>query len=175
MFARILTVAATLLTLAACSTTADKAAPISGNTKAAAGETQSVSQRFRVASESLEPFTEIAGSSIGAKASDRVFFGFDSASLSSDSRATLDRQVKWLKENENSSVTIEGHCDERGTREYNLALGDRRANSVKNYLVNSGIDSNRVKTVSYGKERPAVLGSDDSAWAENRRAVTTIN
>lgn len=105
---------------------------------------------------------------------DRVFFGFDKADLSAEARATLDRQSAWMKKYPSVSITMEGHADERGTREYNLALGERRATAAKNYLVASGVDAERVKTVSYGKERPAVLGSNEAAWAQNRRAVSVI-
>jgi peptidoglycan-associated lipoprotein len=84
-------------------------------------------------------------------------------------------QAEWLKRYPNVNVTIEGHCDERGTREYNLALGDRRATAFKNYLVTLGVDARRVNTISYGKERPAVMGSNPSAWAQNRRGVTIVN
>lgn len=105
---------------------------------------------------------------------DRVFFGFDKSDLSAEARATLDRQAAWMKKYPSVKVTMEGHCDERGTREYNLALGERRAASAKNYLVAAGITADRVKTVSYGKERPAVLGSNEAAWAQNRRAVTVV-
>ncbi len=85
------------------------------------------------------------------------------------------KQADWLKRNANVTVTVEGHCDERGTREYNLALGERRATAVKNVLVALGIPANRVSTISYGKERPAVVGSTEAAWAQNRRGVTTVN
>ncbi len=105
---------------------------------------------------------------------DRVFFAYNESSLSAEARATLDRQATWLKKFSSASVTVEGHADERGTREYNLALGERRATAVKNYLVAGGIVANRVKTVSYGKERPAVLGSNEAAWAQNRRGVTVV-
>lgn len=105
---------------------------------------------------------------------DRVFFGFDKSDLTPEARATLDRQAAWLKKYASVKVTVEGHCDERGTREYNLALGERRAMAAKNYLVAAGITADRVKTVSYGKERPAVLGSNETAWAQNRRAVTVV-
>ena len=105
---------------------------------------------------------------------DRVFFAFNESDLSSEARATLDRQAAWLKKYGTVKVTIEGHTDERGTREYNLALGERRATAVKNYLVAGGISAARVKTVSYGKERPAVLGSNEAAWAQNRRGVTVV-
>jgi len=105
---------------------------------------------------------------------DRVFFDFDKSDLTAEARATLDRQSAWLKKYPSVAITMEGHCDERGTREYNLALGERRATSAKNYLVASGVDASRVKTVSYGKERPAVLGSNEAAWAQNRRSVSVI-
>jgi peptidoglycan-associated lipoprotein len=105
---------------------------------------------------------------------DRVFFGFNKSDLSAEARATLDRQAAWLKKYATVKATVEGHADERGTREYNLALGERRAVAAKNYLVAAGIDASRVKTVSYGKERPAVLGSNEAAWAQNRRAVTVV-
>jgi len=106
---------------------------------------------------------------------DRVLFGFDKYDLSPEAQATLERQAAWLRQYPSVTVSVEGHCDERGTREYNLALGERRANSVKNYLVALGVDPNRIQTISYGKERPAVPGSDEAAWAQNRRDVTAIN
>ncbi len=106
---------------------------------------------------------------------DRVFFAFDSAVLDDAARQTLERQAAWLKQFPAVSVTIEGHCDERGTREYNLALGERRATAVKNYLVALGISPDRIRTISYGKERPADPGHDETAWALNRRAVTVVN
>jgi peptidoglycan-associated lipoprotein len=104
--------------------------------------------------------------------SDRVFFDTDQYDIDAEDRATLDSQSAWLKQYSNVRVTIEGHADERGTREYNLALGERRANAAKNYLATLGIDAGRISTISYGKERPDALGSDESAWARNRRAVT---
>ena len=106
---------------------------------------------------------------------DRVFFGYDSAELDSDAQELLQNQVAWLKQYSDTTVSIEGHCDERGTREYNLALGEKRAQAVKNYLIGLGISSDRVSTISYGKERPAVVGSNDGAWAQNRRSVTIVN
>ena len=106
---------------------------------------------------------------------DRVFFDFDKSSLTTEAEKTVERLAAWMKEYPATSVTIEGHADERGTREYNLALGARRANSVKDYLIVLGIDPNRVETVSYGEERPAVLGSDEKAWAQNRRAVFVVD
>ena len=105
---------------------------------------------------------------------DRVFFGYDEYSLTPEAQHTMQLQSDWLKKYPNVKVQIAGHCDERGTREYNLALGDRRATAAKNYLVSLGIPSDRITTISYGKERPAVLGSNPSAWAQNRRAVTEV-
>ena len=107
-------------------------------------------------------------------AEDRVFFAFDSSAISLDAAEVLDTQVKWLKDHEEVKVVVQGYCDERGTREYNLALGERRANAVKQYLVSKGIAADRISVISYGKERPAVLGSNEAAWAQNRRAVTVV-
>jgi len=105
---------------------------------------------------------------------DRVFFNYDSAELDSDAQELLQDQAAWVKQHD-VSVTIEGHCDERGTREYNLALGEKRAQAVKNYLISLGVSSQRISTISYGKERPAVVGSNDGAWSQNRRSVTSVN
>jgi len=105
---------------------------------------------------------------------DRVFFGFDKSDLSTEAQATLDRQAAWLKKYSSVKITVEGHCDERGTREYNIALGERRATATKNYLVAAGIAAARINTISYGKERPAVVGSNEAAWAQNRRDVTVV-
>ena len=108
------------------------------------------------------------------KVGDRVFFGLDRSDVSEIARVVLEGQAKFMKSNPELKFVIEGYCDERGTREYNIALGERRANSVRNYLISLGVDSDRLSTVSYGKERPAVLGSDEDAWKQNRRAVTVV-
>ncbi len=105
---------------------------------------------------------------------DTVLFAYDSYELGADAKAVLIRHAAWLRANPGVKVTLEGHCDERGTREYNLALGDRRANAAKNFLASLGIDVGRLGTISYGKERPAVDGSDEAAFAQNRRAVTMV-
>jgi peptidoglycan-associated lipoprotein len=110
-----------------------------------------------------------------ASAGDRVFFAFDRADITPESQEILTRQADWLRRYPNVTVTIEGHCDERGTREYNLALGERRAQAAKNVLVAAGIPASRISTISYGKERPIVVGSNEEAWAQNRVAVTTVN
>ncbi|WP_298675724.1 peptidoglycan-associated lipoprotein Pal [uncultured Sphingomonas sp.] len=121
--------------------------------------------------------TVIPGSSADFKrsvTSDTVHFGLDMSDIDDQARAILDTQVQWLTRYPNVRVTVEGHCDERGTREYNLALGERRANAAKNYLASRGVDASRITTISYGKERPIALGSDEAAWAQNRRAVTVV-
>jgi len=110
-----------------------------------------------------------------ASAGDRIFFSFDRSDISPEAREILTRQADWLRRYPNVTVTIEGHCDERGTREYNLALGERRAQAAKNVLVALGIPASRISTISYGKERPAVVGSTEDAYAQNRRAVTVVN
>ena len=106
---------------------------------------------------------------------DRVFFDTDSSALSASAQATLSSQAAWLKQNGSVNISVEGHADERGTREYNIALGERRAYSAKKYLVSQGVSPNRISTVSYGKERPAVVGSNNSAWSQNRRGVAKVN
>jgi peptidoglycan-associated lipoprotein len=105
---------------------------------------------------------------------DRVLFELDKSDLSQEARQILARQAAWLKRYPNVRVTIEGHCDERGTREFNMALGARRANAARTYLVALGVDAGRLQTVSYGAERPAVLGTGESVWSQNRRAVTVV-
>jgi peptidoglycan-associated lipoprotein len=103
---------------------------------------------------------------------DRVFFATNKSSLTTKSRETLRKQSTYLRKNKNLNVTIEGHADERGTREYNLALGERRANAAKDYLMTYGISGKRISTISYGKEKPVNPGSDALAWSQNRRSVT---
>ncbi len=105
---------------------------------------------------------------------DRVFFESDSTELSSTAQATLDKQARWLQQYNRYSFTVEGHADERGTREYNFALGAHRAETTKEYLVAKGISATRIKTISYGKERPVAVCNDISCWSQNRRAVTVL-
>lgn len=106
---------------------------------------------------------------------DRIYFEEDQSTLTSQSRATLDKQVQWLNRYSQYTVTVEGHADERGTRQYNLALGARRGNAARDYLVAQGVSASRIKTISYGKERPVAVCNDDSCWSQNRRAVTVLN
>lgn len=105
---------------------------------------------------------------------DRIFFDTDQSNIDGEDQAVLRSQAQWLATNPGVRITLEGHCDERGTREYNLALGERRANAAKNYLAALGVDPGRISTISYGKERPDAMGSDEQAWARNRRAVMVV-
>lgn len=109
-----------------------------------------------------------------ANVGDRVLFDFDSSAVRGDQRPVLDRQAQWLGTHSAVRIQVEGHSDERGTREYNLALGQRRANAARDVLVAGGVNASRVSTISYGKDRPAALGSDEASWAQNRRAVTVV-
>lgn len=127
----------------------------------------------------MQPTGPVPGSQADFMASvmsDTVLFDLDRYNIDASDQGILQSQAQWLSRYPAKSVTIEGHADERGTRDYNLALGERRANAAKNYLVSLGIDPSRVMVVSYGKERPIALGSDEESWARNRRAVTvTVN
>jgi peptidoglycan-associated lipoprotein len=115
-----------------------------------------------------------SGSDPLASGGDKVFFDFDQAVIRDDARATLDSQADWLNRNKTVSVQIAGSCDERGTEEYNLALGNRRAYSAASYLAVKGVTPNRVSTISYGKDRPIAPGSTEEAWAQNRNAITSV-
>jgi peptidoglycan-associated lipoprotein len=106
---------------------------------------------------------------------DRVFFAFNRSDIDAEGQATLQKQADWLRRYQNVTVTIEGHADDRGTREYNLALGNRRAAAAKRMLVSLGVAGNRIAVISYGKERPVVVGDNEQAWAQNRVAITVIN
>lgn len=120
------------------------------------------------------PYAAGSSTELATNVGDRVFFAYDSSVLTSEAQMVLDRQAEWLKGNANINVAIEGHCDERGTREYNIALGERRASATKDYLVSAGVSGGRVSIISYGKERPAVVGNDEGAWSQNRRGVTVL-
>jgi peptidoglycan-associated lipoprotein len=160
MLARFIAVAGALLMLAACSSAPEQpAGGPSGPGGPASGS------RFGPGSQQ----------DLAATAGDRVFFDYDRAEISSEGQQILQRQAEWLRRYANVGVTIEGHCDERGTREYNLALGERRAQAVKNVLAALGIPASRISTISYGKERPEIPHSDDQSYAQNRRGVTTVN
>ena len=167
MFQRILAIVATTFLLAACETASqvsgDSASTSASNSASSSAASSSSASAQKTPAEKL------------AQVGDTVNFDFDSAELTVSSRSTLNRQSAFLSLNPDLMIVIEGHADERGTREYNLALGERRATAVRDYLVAKGINAARVRTVSYGKERPAVSGSDEAAWAKNRRANTVLN
>lgn len=156
----LLPVAAAALLLAACEDTK----PTSGTAVVPTTNTTTPPAATGIKPGSAEDFRVNVG--------DRVFFAYDKFDLSADARRTLERQAAWLKQYASVRLTVEGHADERGTREYNLALGERRANAAKDYLVALGVPAARLTTVSYGKERPAVLGSNEAAWSQNRRSVS---
>jgi len=176
MIIKLLTGATLVFFLAACSTTPKDTAESSGSGSSSSSSdvTASGSETSETSAESIniEPGSQ---EDLIVNVGDRVFFNYDSSDLDGDAQELLQDQVAWLKQYSDVSIIVEGHCDERGTREYNLALGEKRAQSVKNYLISLGISSDRVSTISYGKERPAVVGSNDGAWAQNRRSVTIVN
>lgn len=158
-FTKYLVIMFTALFLAACETTPKEDALSSAPSAAA-----EVVDGVYVGSETVEM--------LAVDVPDRVFFAYDSYSLTNAAQDTLAKQAKWLKANGSVTISIEGHADERGTREYNLALGDRRANAAKDYLMTQGISSSRITTISFGKERPVNNASNNKAWAQNRRSVT---
>ena len=189
MFKPLFTLFAATFLLAACETASTISEEAAGASDASAASSSST------ASASASSSTD-AGSSASASASseaaaaasalddarselmsigDTVLFGYDSSQLDADAMATLDAQAALLNAKPSFRVKIEGHADERGTREYNLALGERRASAARDYLVAKGVDGSRIRIVSYGKERPAVVGSNEEAWAKNRRSVTVLN
>ena len=175
MFFRALMMLAVLVTVSACASKKDSA------------DGMQVTERQDITAGPLDG-TEIGGAGayngegpmpgtqqdLVVNVGDRVFFGYDQYDLTPEAQHTLDLQAEWLKRYPNVNIQIAGHCDERGTREYNLALGYRRANAVRSYLVALGVPASRISTISYGKERPAVLGDNPSAWAQNRRGVAEV-
>jgi len=178
MIIKLFTSALLVFFLAACSTTPKDTADSSGSGSSTSTSSDvSSSEEGTITETSPESASITPGSQedLIVNVGDRVFFNYDSSDLDSDAQELLQDQVAWLKQYSDVSVIVEGHCDERGTREYNLALGEKRAQSVKNYLISLGISSDRISTISYGKERPAVVGSNDGAWAQNRRSVTLVN
>jgi len=177
MVIKLFTSALLVFFLAACSTTPKDTADSSGSGSSSSSSDVSSTEEGTIIESSPESASITPGSQedLIVNVGDRVFFNYDSSDLDSDAQELLQDQVAWLKQYSDVSVIVEGHCDERGTREYNLALGEKRAQSVKNYLISLGISSDRISTISYGKERPAVVGSNDGAWAQNRRSVTVVN
>ena len=158
--------------LSACETASQK---VVGGTSGSKSAIASASNSSKSSKSSLFASTNQTAADKLISVGDRITFGYDSAKISEGSKITLDSQSRFLRVNGDLNFIIEGHADERGTREYNLALGDARATAVRDYLVIEGIDPDSLKVISYGKEKPAVVGSNNMAWSKNRRAVTTIN
>lgn len=176
---KLLSIFAVAFLLAACESTTEEQATTGGEGTAQAAETEaaetaSAEDTETVASEPIPGPEAGTQEHLVVNVGDRVFFEFDKSRLTAESEKTVTQLAAWLKQHPDTSLTIEGHADERGTREYNIALGARRANSVKDFLVVLGIAPNRLQTVSFGEERPAVLGSNEQAWGQNRRAVFVV-
>ena len=167
---RFLTITAASIFLAACATSETEMETVT--------DTETVAPVLPAPEVMQTPLT--SGPAPGTQAhlvatvGDRVFFEYDRAELTPTARDILRRQAEWLRNNLDVSVVIEGHCDERGTREYNIALGDRRATAARNYMIALGISGDRMRTISYGKERPVAFGASQSAWSKNRRAVMVV-
>jgi peptidoglycan-associated lipoprotein len=168
-----LRVAGLLLLLAACSSTPEESTlGTAGATNTAAGTGTDAGVSGTELANKAQPGTQ---QDLEVNVGDRVYFPYDSSALDDTARKTLERQAAWLQQFPSVAVTIEGHTDERGTREYNIALGERRASAVKSYLQSLGVQPNRMLTISYGAERPVDPGHNEQAWAQNRRAVTVVN
>ena len=163
-YTRYLVIVLFALFLAACETVPKDSATSTASSSTAAVE---ILDGVYVGSDTVEM--------LAVDVPDRIFFAYDSYSLTKAAQDTLEKQAKWLKANGSATIAIEGHADERGTREYNLALGDRRANAAKDYLMTQGISSSRVTTISFGKERPVNSGSNKKAWAQNRLSLIHIS
>ena len=163
---KIIAIIGAISLLSACETASQKV--VSGSSASGSATASSSSKSLFASAKQTKADKLIA---VG----DRVLFGYDSAKLDSSAKILLDAQSRFLRANTDLNFIIEGHADERGTREYNLALGEQRATAVRDYLVIQGIDSDRIKVISYGKEKPAVVGSNSMAWSKNRRAVTIID
>ena len=193
MIKRLLTICAATMLLAACETASTDSNEVVGSSSAASSGSDAAASASSNTSDgstsASSEASEASGSSgstsadsdmqtpdeMLAKVGSTVYFGYDESTLSAEAQATLDRQAAFLKANPTIRIVLEGHCDERGTREYNLALGDRRASAARDYLVAKGVNASRLKTISYGKERPAVGGSNDTSYALNRRSMSKIN
>ncbi len=172
----LLLIATAALAIAGCARNRD-AAETAGSTAPAQAGAASTDPSATGSADGSVGTTDVAASRadfIARAGSDTIYFNTDRHDLDDPGRATLDAQAAWLAANANVRVTLEGHADERGTREYNIALGERRANAVRDYLAARGVATARMEVISYGKERPIATGSDEGAWAQNRRAVTVL-
>jgi len=168
---KILTLFATLVLLGACESSPDEQA----STGSDAATTTTSGSDSSISSGTIEGPAAGSQEDLTVNVGDRVFFDFDRSDLRPDARETTDRLAVWLNNNPSVTLTIQGHADERGTTEYNLALGERRANSVRDYLIALGVSPNRLSTISYGEEVPAVSGQGEYAWSQNRRGQFQVN
>ena len=192
MLQRLIALFAVAFFVAACETASQTTTDSAGDSTASSSSSTASSSGSSSSGSSGSSSTSSSGSSSSSASSsaaagtdsaadklasigNTVYFSYDSAALDGNSQATLYRQAAFLNGNPSLTVTIEGHCDERGTREYNLALGERRAAAARDYLLAQGVDPARIKVISYGKERPAMAGSNEESWAKNRRAATVLN
>lgn len=190
MIKRLITICAATMFLAACETASTDSNEVVGSSSAASSGSDAAASASSNTSDSSASASSGASGSSGSNSADSdmqtpdemlakvgstVYFGYDQSTLTAEAQATLDRQAAFLRANPTIRIVIEGHCDERGTREYNLALGDRRASAARDYLVAKGVNASRLTTISYGKERPAVGGSNDTSYALNRRSFSKIN
>jgi peptidoglycan-associated lipoprotein len=167
---RFVTLTAATLLLAACASGPEESA--ASNSAARAASSNSNTGAITTGAPTLDPRSQ---EWLVVNVGDRVFFDYDKSDLTSESQDTVEKLVAWLQTYPDVTLTLEGHADERGTREYNLALGERRASSVRSYMEALEIESSRLRVISYGKEQPAVLTSNESAWEQNRRAVFVVN
>ena len=179
MHIKLIAVAGALVALSACETAPDDAGDAAAAAAAAAAEEEArIAAAQNDVATTVEPIQPPEARTPGdmlVDVGDRVFFDFDRHDIRPEGQTVLLEQAKLLRAYPNLTVTIAGHCDERGTREYNLALGERRAAAARNFLVEAGVDPERIRTISYGKERPIALGHTKAAWAQNRVAITTLN
>ena len=184
MLHRLIALFAVAFFLAACETASQTSTDSAGDTTASSTSSTASASGSSSTASTASSGSASSGSAAGSTTSpadtlatigNTVYFSYDSAALDGNSKGSLFRQAAFLNANPTLTVTIEGHCDERGTREYNLALGERRAAAARDYLLAQGVDPARIKVISYGKERPAMAGSNEESWAKNRRAATVLN
>ena len=184
MLQRLIALFAVAFFVAACETASQTSTDSAGDTTASSTSSTASASGSSSTASTASSGSASSGSAAGSTTSpadtlatigNTVYFSYDSAALDGNSKGSLFRQAAFLNANPTLTVTIEGHCDERGTREYNLALGERRAAAARDYLLAQGVDPARIKVISYGKERPAMAGSNGESWAKNRRAATVRN
>ena len=184
MLQRLIALFAVAFFVAACETASQTSTDSAGDTTASSTSSTASASGSSSTASTASSGSASSGSAAGSTTSpadtlatigNTVYFSYDSAALDGNSKGSLFRQAAFLNANPTLTVTIEGHCDERGTREYNLAMGERRAAAARDYLLAQGVDPARIKVISYGKERPAMAGSNEESWANNRRAATVLN